>query len=68
MKRFVALLLVAFLLVTLVACGASYACVSCGKTTSEAYYGITMSKDAPLCESCAKTYWGFLDYTNNRIK
>ena len=68
MKRFVALLLVAFLLVTLVACGASYTCYECGKTTSKAYYDYSMDKEHPLCENCARSYWAPYDCETFRIK
>ena len=36
------------LFVPLVACGASYFCVSCGKTTSKAYYGIKNTRQAKI--------------------
>ena len=65
MKRFLALLLVALLLVTLVACG-SYTCYDCGKTTSKAYY--SMDEDRALCEDCARSYWAPFDYESFRIK
>lgn len=60
MKKRVVLFLIMIFVLSLSACGKSYTCRRCNKTTSKIYYDI--DGDAAYCGECAKDYWAPFDY------
>lgn len=68
MRKSIVLMLAVILAFILTACGGSYTCMDCGKTTSKAYYDMMASKEQVMCEECARQYWMPLPYENYRVK
>ncbi len=68
MKKLAAIVLAVVLALALCACGKTYTCRECGKSTTKAYYAVTASVDDVLCEDCARIYWMPIPYENCRVK
>lgn len=66
-RRMIAVLLLAVTLLCLTACGKTYTCAECGKTTSKAYYD-TLTTGRYLCETCAWEYYSPFPIENFRVK
>ena len=67
MKK-VLLIITLILACLLSACGTTYTCKDCNKSTTKAYYDLNANDSSVMCEECAREYWIPLDYSTYRVK